>query len=326
MIKNAAIDLFNGTTFKKIFDAGYEFIVGSSKDESTRKVDEKIDSLVEYVKKLKKTIESSKLFIHALIEKIRDQGRLRVINKLNHNPKHPEYESSFPDLNVEIPKEENFKIRYPSDLDENFDIEVQEQNLIENQVFKEKINTNIEKNHFNHLKNNKNTWTVFDESPSLSKAKSKVTYKDMYEKLEIPEHFDKYFMIDFDSAVFLIDGHLISSTTKEGMMEGFKKLITNDIEQKFISQYANPALLKQAYLKLMAEHPELNKSRIVRAKNYYEITHLEDGTIRIIATNLSEFYSIDANDVTHHHSYGVKSSVIFSYTKAPIIKHSYVIN
>ncbi|QFQ32729.1 hypothetical protein FQV33_01910 [Buchnera aphidicola (Aphis fabae)] len=295
-------------------------------DESTRKVNEKIDSLVEYVKKLKETIESSKLFIHALIEKIREQGRLRIINKLNHNPKHPEYESSFPDLNVKIPKEENFKIQYPIDLDETFNVEVKERNLKDNQSFKEKINQSIKKSDVNYFKNAQNTPIVFDQFPSFPQPETKISYKDMYEKLEVPENLNKYFMIDFHSAVFIIDGHLISARTKEDMLQGFKKLITNDIEQKFISQYANPALLKQAYLKLIAEHPELNNSRIVRAKNFYEITHLEDGTIRIIATNMSEFYSIDANDVTHHHSYGVKTQVIFSYTKAPIIEHSYFIN
>jgi len=326
-IKNEVIDLFNGTTLKKIFDAGYKFIVGSSMDESTKKVNDKIDSLIEYVKKLRKTIESSKLFIHALIEKIREQGRLRVVNKLNHNPKHPEYESSFPDLNVEIPKEENFTVQYPNDLDENFYTAVQQKNLQSDQIFKDKINSSINKAHYNDVDKNKHPWTVFKEPPLFPHSKNTVSYyKDMYKDLEIPKELNEYFMIDFDSAVFLIDGHLISSSTKEAMIENFKKLITNDIEQKFVSQYANPTLLKPSYLKLIAEHPGLNGSRIVRANNFYEITHLEDGTIRIVATNLSDFYSVNANDVTEHHSFGVKTTVIFSYTNAPIIKHSYFVN
>ena len=107
------------------------------------------------------------------------------------------------------------------------------------------------------------------------------------------------------------------------MLKDFKRLIPNDIEQKFISQYANPVLLRRSYLKLIAEHPELNNYRITRANNFYEITHLEDGTIRIISTNISNFDYIDANDVTQHHSYGLKTTVIFSYKKAPIIQYSY---
>lgn len=188
------------------------------------------------------------------------------------------------------------------------------------------MNRSIEKDHYKNFANTKNTWTVFDSSSSSQKSNNTIsTYKDMYENLEIPEELDKYFMIDFNSAVFFVDGHLISSSTKEEMIKSFKKLITNDIEQKFISQYANPLLLKQAYLKLIDKHPEINNSHIVHAKNFYEITHLDDGTIRIISTNLSDFYTIDANDVTHQHVYGVKTSVIFSYTKATIIKHSYFV-
>lgn len=325
-IKNETINLFNGTTWKKIFNIGYQWIMGSSMDESTQQVNDNIDHLVEYVKKLKKTIESSKLFIHALIEKIRDQGRLKIVNKLNHNPKHPEYESSFPDLNVETPKKETFEIHYPSDLDDDFDIEIQERYLEGRQKFQEKMNRSIEKSNYNYFASKKNNWVVFDQDVSSPKANNTTcTYKDMYEKLEVPKDFNQYFMIDFNSAVFFIDGHLISSSTKEEMMNSFKKLITNDIEQKFISQYANPSLLKQSYLKLIAEHPELEHARISDAKNFYEITHLEDGTIRIIASHVSEFYSVDANDVTQHHSFGVKTSVIFSYTKAPIIKYSYFI-
>ncbi|UPT14375.1 hypothetical protein [Buchnera aphidicola] len=326
-IKNEIINLFDGTTFKKIFDAGYKFIMGSSMDESTKQVNDKIDSLIEYVKKLRKTIESSKTFIHALIERIREQGRLRVINKLNHNPKHPEYESSFPDLDVEIPKEENFKIQYPNDLDEDFNIIVQQRSLKVNQSFKDKMNRSIEKAHYNYFDKDKHPWTVFKEPPSYPQSNNTVSYyKDMYKDLEVPKELHEYFMIDFDSAVFLIDGHLISSSTKEEMIKSFKKLITNDIEQKFISQYANPTLLKPSYLKLIAENPALNGSHIVRANNFYEITHLEDGTIRIVATNLSDFYSVNANDVTEHHSFGVKTTVIFSYSDAPIIKHSYFVN
>lgn len=296
-------------------------------DESTKAVNDRIDNLIKYVKKLKKSIESSKKFIHALIERIRINGRLRVVNKLNHNPKHPEYESSFPDLNVEIPKEENFKIQYPEDLDENFNLYVRTKNLQLNQKFKDKMNRSIEKSHYNYFANNKNIWTVF-EAPTAPKADGTTisSYQDVYEKLEIPEHLNKYFMIDFSSAVFFIDGHLIASSTKEEMIKSFKQLITNDIEQKFISQYANPKLLKESYLKLIAEHPELENARILRAKNYYDITHLEDGNIKIIATNMSDFNSIDRNGIIKSHSFGVKTSVIFSYTQAPIIKHSYFVH
>ncbi|ALD15504.1 hypothetical protein IX46_03015 [Buchnera aphidicola (Aphis glycines)] len=252
---------------------------------------------------------------------------MRVVNKLNHNPKHPEYESSFPDLDVEIPKEENFQIQYPNDLDENFNTIVQQKNLNINQSLTDAINRSIKQAHDNHVEKDQHTWTVFKEPPLRPQSNNTVSYyKDIPKDLEIPKDFNEYFMIDFNSAVFLIDGHLISSSTKEGMIESFKKLITNDIEQKFISQYANPTLLKPSYLKLISENPALDGSHIVRANNYYEITHLEDGTIRIVATNLSDFYFVNANDVTEHHSFGVKATVIFSYSDAPIIKNSYFIN
>ncbi|QCI17378.1 hypothetical protein D9V62_02980 [Buchnera aphidicola (Aphis helianthi)] len=298
-------------------------------DESTRKVNDKIDSLVKYVEKLKKTIESSKLLIHALIKKIREQGRLKIINKLNHNPKHPEYESSFPDLNYETPISQKIDQRHPNDFDDSFDFKLKLRNIKLNKNFQDKINKTIKNSHYDFEKN-KDIWTIFDKKEESSSEENDTTtissYSPMYEKLEVPKDLNKYFMIDFNSSVFVIDGRLIPSSTKEKMLQRFKELITNDIEQKFISQYANPSLLRPSYLKLMAEHPELNNARIVRAKNFYEITHLEDGSIRIIITNLSDFYSIDANNIRRHHSYGIETNVIFSYRKAPIIKHSYVIH
>ncbi|QCI19091.1 hypothetical protein [Buchnera aphidicola] len=332
-VKNEIFNLFNGTTFKKIFDAGYRFIVGSSMDESTKKVNDRIDSLVKYVAKLKKTIEASKAFIHILIEKIREEGRLKIVNKLNHNPKHPEYESSFPDLNIEDPKEEKLKILDQNNLDENFDenldIQVNEGNLKINSKFKHGINENIEKSEYNYFTNNTNSSSIFNyplSSEKINNAATISSFQNVFETFTLPKHLDTNFMIDFHFADFLIDGKLISSSTKSKMLESFQKLIKTDTEQKIISIYANPMLLKKSYLKLIAKHPELNNVQVVRGKNFYEINHLKDGTIRIIDTNLSDFYSINSNNVKENHTFGVKTSIIFSYIEEPKIEYSYFVH
>lgn len=102
VMKNEAINLFNGTTFLKIFNAGWNFF--QVQQIQLKKQLKKIDNLIEQVKELHKTIESSKFFIHTIIEKVKETGRLKVVNKLNKNPLHPEYESSFPDLHEMVLK------------------------------------------------------------------------------------------------------------------------------------------------------------------------------------------------------------------------------
>lgn len=325
VMKNEAINLFNGTTFLKIFNAGWNFFSGPT--DSTKETTEKIDNLIEQVKELHKTIESSKFFIHTIIEKVKETGRLKVVNKLNKNPLHPEYESSFPDLHEMVPKKQSLNKWYPSNLDENFDIEVREGVLKVNQKFKDKMNRSIEKSHYNYFTSN-NNWKVSNKTDlSSENIFSTVThFQKIYEKLKSSQELYKDFMRDFNSSLFVIDGNLIYSTNKEDMIEKFKKIVPNKRDQKLISAYAHPQILGQSYLQLLSEYPELDQYQIINSRNIYTITHIDDNQIKLVATNLSNISPENENSDYSYHSFGVRTSIILSFENEPIIKYSHFIH
>ncbi|WP_367682520.1 hypothetical protein [Buchnera aphidicola] len=323
-----------------MFKAGYQFFLRLFKDESTKKIDNKINKLIEYIEKLKKTIQHSRFIMSLLINKIRENGRLKIINKLNHNPKHPRYESSFPELihdNINN-QSKNINNLDSDDFDENFN-DVQEINDISafiSNIKKDIRNTKRSNNNY-FMKNN--TSDIFNQLISVQKNQSNnknefkietkvedIDLENIYKDVDFNKDLNKYFMIDYHSAVFFIDGHLVASPNKEDMLKDFKRLIPNEIEQKIIATYANPTLLKQSYQQLINERPELLRYRIVGSKNFYEINHLENGTIELVAKNTSNFYLIDANDVQENHSFEIRSNVIISLRNGPTIKHSHFVD
>ncbi|WP_295164024.1 hypothetical protein [uncultured Buchnera sp.] len=322
-IKNETINLFNGTTFLKIFDAGCALF--SEPTESTKETSKKIDHLMEQVEELNKTIESSKFFIHTIIEKVKEQGRLKIVNKLNNNPNHPEYESFFPDLHVMVPKKENLNTWYPFNLDESFDIEVREGTLKVNQKFKDRMNRTIEKSHYKYFTDH-NVWTVSDKLDlSPENVFSTMThFQKIYEKLKSSsQELNEDFMTDFHSSLFVIDGNLIHSTNKEDMIEKFKKIVPNIMDQKLISAYAHPKILKQSYLQLLSEHPEINQYQIINSRNIYTITHIDNNQIKLVATNLSNLRSKDKNSTQPYYSFGIRTSIILPSKNSPTIKFSH---
>ncbi|WP_367681960.1 hypothetical protein [Buchnera aphidicola] len=322
-IKTETINIFNGTTILKIFDAGCALFTQPT--ESTKETSSKIDKLIEQVKALGRTIESSKFFIHSLIEKVKEDGRLKVVNKLNNNPNHPEYESSFPDLEVIEPKKDNTNTWYPSNLDENFDIEVQEGVLKVNQKFKDRMNRSIEKSNYNYFMDNNSHWTVSDTSdrPSGKILSAIRDFQKVYEELQSSQELNKEFMSDFNSSLFIVDGNWIHSTKKEEMIETFKKLVPNVADQKLISTYAHPKILMQSYTELLDEHPELNQYQIINSRNSYMITHISNNRIKLVTTNLSDVCSKDDHSMQKTHSFGVRTSVILSSNNSPIMQYSY---
>jgi len=75
-IKQETINLFNGTTFKKIF------FLSNDGDEKSDSSEESVISLSKHIEDLKRTIESSKVYMRAIIEKIRYQGKIKLLTNL----------------------------------------------------------------------------------------------------------------------------------------------------------------------------------------------------------------------------------------------------
>ncbi|AWH90244.1 hypothetical protein DD681_00130 [Buchnera aphidicola (Melanaphis sacchari)] len=261
------------------------------------------------VKELKETIKSSKIFIHTIIEKIRDTGKIKIVNKLNNNPLHPEYQSTFPDLHLASNKIDNSNQSYLSSLNEQFDLE--NKNNIINRYLINKIDNNFKKS------------SIPIDIPEKIKEKIKL----FFEKSKPVNEINQDFMEDFHSSLFIVDGNLIYSTNKEDMIREFKKIVPNIEDRKFISTYARPKLLNKSYFELISEHPELNEYRITNSRNIYEINHLKDGTLQLIVTNLSDISPTDDNSIKRYCAFGVRASAILSpESNSPIMEYSHFLN
>lgn len=282
-------------------------------------------SLAEYVEQLKQTIESSKIFIRSLIEKIRYQGKIKVVNKLNGNPKHPEFQSSFPDLLIPIPQSNNENNLYPSEIiDENFDLQGRKNILKQDKTFKLRMNKSIKESYYNDFIEHNTSWKVSDQFDSSENIASTIKdFQEIYEVLKCSAALDEQFMKDYHSSLFVINDQLITSENREEMIENFKKILPNINSQKLISIYANQKFLYQSYLQLISEHPELEDYQARNSRNIYKINNLSDGSIKLVVTNLSDLDIKNENYIQKYKSLGVRATVVFSSNHLPIIKYSH---
>ncbi|WAI02934.1 hypothetical protein [Buchnera aphidicola] len=288
--------------------------------------EESIVSLAEHVEELKRTIESSKIFMRAIIDKIRYQGKIKIINELNNNPKHPEYQSSFPDLFTFIPKPNNENNFYPlKRLDENFDLQGRKNILQIDKKFKERMNKSVQEAYYNNFINN-DSWEVSDQLNSLKNIRLTIKhFQKEYENSKFSNELDKKFMNDSYPSLFIVNDNLIPLNNRTKMIQDFKKIMPNIKFQKLISTYANQKFLYQSYLQLVSENPEINEYQIKNSRNIYKITNLNDGSIKLVATNLSDLDMKNKNYIPKYKSLGIRATIVIPPNNLPIMKYSHVI-
>lgn len=314
-VKTETVNLFNGTTFRKIF---------SSDDDSDQNKAEPITSLSEHVEQLKKTIESSKFFMNAIFEKIRHEGKIKIINELNNNPKHPEYQSSFPDLFNITPKPNNQNSFYPFvKLNENFDLEGRKNILEIDKNFRIRMTKNIQESYYNDFSNDA-SWKVSDRLNSSENINSAIKYfHKNYENLKLSDELDKKFMDNSYPTLYIVNNNLIFFNDKSQMIQDFKKIVPDHESQKLISAYANEKFLYQSYLQLISENPEIEDYEIKNSRNIYKIDYLNDGSIKLVATNLSDLDVKNDNYIPKYKSFGIRATAIISPNNLPIMKYSH---
>ncbi|QIQ42183.1 MAG: hypothetical protein G4A98_02925 [Buchnera aphidicola (Microlophium carnosum)] len=322
-VKIETKNLFNGTTFKKFF-----FVSDNDNNLKSNARSEPIISLSERIEQLHRVIESSKVYIRSIIEKIRYQGKIKIINKLNNNPLHPEYQSSFPDLLTATPKPKNENDFYPfKRLDENFDLEGRKDILKTDESFRKRMEKNIQESYYHDFNNNNNNlWTVSDQLNSFHNIRFTIkNFQQNYESLKSSNHLNRNFMNDSNPFLFIINDNLIPINTRNQMLQDFKKIIPNIDSQKLISTYANQMFLRQSYLQLISEHPEINQYQIKHSRNLYKIDFLNDGSIKLVATNLSDLDTNNDNYIQKYKSFGIRATVILPPDNFPIIKYSHFV-
>ncbi|ACL30369.1 hypothetical protein [Buchnera aphidicola] len=316
--KTEAINLFNGTTFKKIF---------FSSDENRAKIDSNSEatiSLSEHIEQLKRVIESSKVYLRAIIERIRYQGKIKIVNKLNNNPRHPEYQSSFPEITNPIPEPEDENDFYPfKRLDENFDLEGRKSILKMDQNFRQRMNKNIQESYANDFID-ESTWTVSDQLNSFNNIQSTIKhFQKKYEFLKSSNDLDNDFMNDTNPFLFVVNDGLISVNNRNKMLKDFKTIVPNVEFRQLISTYANQKFLRQSYLQLISEHPEIDQYQIKHSRNIYKINFLDDGSVKLVATNLSDLDVKNDNYIQKYKSFGIRATIILPPNASPIMKYSY---
>ncbi len=263
----------------------------------------------------------------AIIEKIRYQGKIKIINELNNNPQHPEYQSSFPDLFNFVPKPNNQDKFYPfTRLDEDFDLQGRKNILKMDKNFKERMNKNIQESYYKNFISD-SLWKVSDQLNSSKNIQFTINnFQKSYENIKFSNELDKKFMADFNPSLFIVNDNLIFADDQKKMIQDFKKIIPNLTFQKLVSTYANQKFLYQSYRQLISENPEINQYQIKNSRNIYKIDTLNDGSIKLIATNLSDLDIKDENNIQKYKSFGIRATIILSPNNFPIMKYSHFIN
>lgn len=303
------------------------FFLPDDKNLKSNSKSESVTSLSERIEQLERIIESSKVYIRAIIEKIRYQGKIKIVNKLNGNPLHPEYQSSFPDLLTPTPKPKNENDFYPfKRLDENFDLEGRKDILKTDQSFKTRMNKSIQEAYYSDFISN-NQWIVSDQLNSFHNIRFTLkNFQKNYESLKLSNNLDRKFMADSNPFFFIINNDFIPINNRQKMLENFKKIIPNVESQKLISTYANQKFLYQSYLQLISEHPEIDQYQVKNSRNIYKVNFLNDGSIKLVATNLSDLdANNDNNYVQKYRSFGIRATIIFPPNNSPIMKYSHFV-
>lgn len=243
---------------------------------------------------------------------------------MNGNPLHPEYQSSFPDLLHATPKPNNENDFYPfKRLDENFDLEGRKNILKTDEDFRNRMNKNIQESYYNDFIND-SVWTVVDQLNSFHNIKLTIqNFQKNYESLKLSNNLDNNFMTDSNPFIFIVNDNLIPINNRDQMLEDFKKIIPNIESQQLISTYANQKFLYQSYFQLISEHPEINQYQVKHSRNIYKINFLNDGSIKLVATNLSNLDINNNNDIQKYNSFGIRATIVLPPNDLPIMKYSY---
>lgn len=280
--------------------------------------------LSDYIKQLEKIIESSKVFIGSIVDQIRYKGKIKIINTSNENPTHPQYLSTFPDL-MNMPNKDNSENDDFSDnrFNETFDLEGRKQIFNQDENFKKRMEENVKKTDYNNFIH-ENQWQVFDQVNSLDNINYTIqTFQNKYRQLQSLNSFEESFMMESNPFVFIINDHIIPINTRKNMMESFEKIIPNVEVRRLISTYANKKILRQSYLQFLSEHPDIQKYEFKNLKNTYNISYLNDGSIKLVATHTSDIDTKSHNSISQYKSYGIRATIIFNANNMPIIKYSY---
>lgn len=169
-------------------------------------------------------------------------------------------------------------------------------------------------------------WKVSDQINSFHNIRATIKdFQKNYESLKLSDNLDQTFMTDSNPFLFIINDNLIPINNRNQVLNDFKKIIPNVDSQKLISTYANQKFLHKSYLQLISEHPEISQYQVRNLRNIYKIDFLNDGSIKLVATNLSDLNINDDNYIQKYKSFGIRATIVLPPDNLPIMKYSYFI-
>jgi len=185
------------------------------------------------------------------------------------------------------------------------------------------MNKNLEESYYNDFLINAE-WKVSDQLNSFHNIRSTIkNFQENYEYLKYSNQLDKSFMNDSNIFLFIVNNSWIPINDRKKMIESFKQIIPNVDSQKLISAYANQKFLHQSYLQLISEHPEIDQYKIKKSRNIYKINFLDDGSIKLVATNFSDLDINNDNYTQKYKSFGIRATIVFPPNSSPIMKYSH---
>ncbi|QNS02109.1 MAG: hypothetical protein ICW73_02035 [Buchnera aphidicola (Pentalonia nigronervosa)] len=176
----------------------------------------------------------------------------------------------------------------------------------------------------NFLIDQHSPWQVSEQSNSMQNIVNTTRdFQKSYQLLKQSTELDSQFMQDVYSSLVIVNDQLIPNTNRTEMIAKFKKCLPNVNAQKFVSTYANEKFLNRSYLQLISEHPEIQNYQLKNSRNIYTVHTFKDGSIKLVATNLSDMHAKNSNYVQKYKSLGIRATVIMLKNEFPIIKYSY---
>lgn len=173
-----------------------------------------------------------------------------------------------------------------------------------------------------------NPWKIFKEDVESKKtADFGAKLQNFFEVLRYKSELNDMFTKKIGNALYEINGINISTISSPQIILARMASVMPDYESRqLISAYAHEGIFTPAYLKLISKHPVLAKYSIKTPIVSYKINKIDKDTFKLIATNLVKLNSFVDPSIAKYHSFGIRTSVLFSKNHNPFMKNAFFVN
>lgn len=173
-----------------------------------------------------------------------------------------------------------------------------------------------------------NPWKIFKgniNSPDNTGFGNKL--QNIFELARYKSELNDTFTKKIDTALYEINGINISTIRlPQIILARMASLIPDYESRQLISAYAHEGVFTPAYLTLINKYPMLEKYNFKKPVISYKINKIDEDTFKLIATKLVKLNSFVDPSITKYHSFGIRTSVLFSKNHHPSMKNAFFVN